>query len=182
MIPLNDRQTLAHHVRQAQAAGARLQVACTLAGIDSRTLQRWERLSGLTRGDGRPEAVRKTPSHALSAAERARILEVANESRFAKMPPARIVPKLADEGVYLASESTFSRVLRSAGQTRHRGLSKDPPAGPSPHDSRRHRPAPGVVLGYDVFTGRGHRALVLSLPDPRSLQPQDRGLYRTGHG
>ena len=126
MIPLNDRQTLAHHVRQAQAAGARLQAACTLAGIDIRTLQRWERDSGLTRGDRRPGALRETPAHALSATERARILEVANESRFAQMPPARMVPKLADEGVYLASESTFSRVLRSAGQTRHRGQAKTP--------------------------------------------------------
>ena len=79
MIPLNDRQTLAHHVRQAQAAGARLQAACALAGIDIRTLQRWERDSGLTHGDRRPEAVRTTPAHALSAAERARILEAANE-------------------------------------------------------------------------------------------------------
>ena len=33
------------------------------------------------------------------------------------VPPARIVPMLADEGVYLASESTFSRVLRANNQT-----------------------------------------------------------------
>ena len=31
--------------------------------------------------------------------------------RFAAVPPARIVPMLADEGVYLASESSFARVL-----------------------------------------------------------------------
>ena len=131
-IALNDRQTLAQNIRQAQAAGARLHAACALAGIDSRTLQRWERDSGLTHGDRRPGTVRKTPAHALSAAERARILAVANDPRFAEMPPARIVPKLvdnaryvgADEGVYIASESTFSRVLRSAGQTRHRGRAK----------------------------------------------------------
>jgi hypothetical protein len=90
MIPLKDRQTFAQNIRQAQAAGARLHTACTLAGIDSRTLQRCERDSGLTHGDRRPEAVRKTPAHALSATERARILAVANEPRFAQMPPARI--------------------------------------------------------------------------------------------
>ncbi|EQD69875.1 transposase, partial [mine drainage metagenome] len=126
MIPLNDRQTLAQNIRQAQAAGARLHAACALAGIDIRTLQRWERGSGLTHGDRRPEAAHKTPAHALSETERTRILAVANEPRFAQMPPARIVPKLADEGVYLASESTFSRILRSAGQTRHRGRDKTP--------------------------------------------------------
>ena len=39
---------------------------------------------------------------------------MANEPRFAKAPPARIVPALADEGRYLASEASFHRVLRSA--------------------------------------------------------------------
>lgn len=42
---------------------------------------------------------------------------VADEPRFADVPPARIVPMLADEGVYLGSESSFSRVLREHGQT-----------------------------------------------------------------
>lgn len=53
---------------------------------------------------------------------------VANEPRFADMPPARIVPMLADEGVYLASESTFSRALRAHGQMMHRGRAKAPKA------------------------------------------------------
>ena len=39
-----------------------------------------------------------------------------------------IVPMLADEGVYLASESTFSRVLKAHGQTAHRGRAKAPKA------------------------------------------------------
>jgi hypothetical protein len=58
---------------------------------------------------------RPQPAHALSVAERAEVLRVANEPRFADMPPARIVPMLADEGVYIASESTFARVLREHG-------------------------------------------------------------------
>ena len=69
-----------------------------------------------------------TPSHALSQAERAKLLSVANEPRFASVPPARIVPMLADEGVYLASESSFTRVLREQGQTAHRGRAKAPKA------------------------------------------------------
>jgi len=64
----------------------------------------------------------------LSAAERARLLQVANEPRFAGVPPARIVPMLADEGIYLASESSFHRVLRVAGQSAHRGRAKAPQA------------------------------------------------------
>ena len=75
-------------------------------------------------GDGRPQAVRPTSGHALSLAERGQLLCVANEPRFAAVLPARIVPMLADEGVYLASESTFARVLRANGQSRHRGRAK----------------------------------------------------------
>ena len=81
---------------------------------------------GLVSGDGRPLAVRAAPSHALSEAERAWVLAVANEPRFAAVPPARIVPLLADEGIYLASESSFSRVLKAHGQTAHRGHAKAP--------------------------------------------------------
>jgi putative transposase len=43
------------------------------------------------------------------------VLSVANEPRFADMPPARIVPTLADEGTYLATKSSFSRILKDAG-------------------------------------------------------------------
>ena len=96
MIGLEDRQSLAHDIHTAHKAGARLRLACETAGIDVRTLQRWNSGEGLVSGDGRPHAVRPQPAHALSAAERAEVLRVANEPRFADMPPARIVPMLAD--------------------------------------------------------------------------------------
>jgi transposase InsO family protein len=126
VIGLEDRQSLARDIEAAHQAGARLRLACEVAGIDVRTLQRWKAHQGLVAGDGRPDAARPTPAHALTPAERQQILHVANESRFADMPPARIVPALADEGVYIASESSFQRVLREQGQTRHRGRAKAP--------------------------------------------------------
>jgi transposase InsO family protein len=102
MILVEDRQMTAERIVQAQRKGARLKAACGLAGIDVRTLQRWKR-EGLQHGDRRPHAIRPTPAHALSAHERERIVQIANESRFAELPPARIVPMLADEGIYLAN-------------------------------------------------------------------------------
>ena len=126
MISLEDRQSIAHAVDEAHRGGARLRRACAEAGITLRTLQRWKGGCGLERGDRRPQAVRPTPAHALSEAERGQILQIANEPRFAELPPGRIVPMLADEGVYIASESSFSRVLRAHGQTRHRGRAKAP--------------------------------------------------------
>ena len=131
MIGLEDRQALAQDITAAHEAGSRLQPACEIAGIDARTLQRWRARQGpdgVVAGDGRPQAVRPAPSHALSPAERAALLAVANEPRFAAVPPARIVPMLADEGVYLGSESSLARVLKAHGQNTRRGRAKAPKA------------------------------------------------------
>lgn len=132
MIDLEDRQALARDIEAAHSAGARLRPACETAGIDARTLQRWKGKEGLTAGDGRPQAVRPTPGHALSPEERAALLAVANEPRFASVPPARIVPMLADEGVYLGSESSMARVLKDHGQNARRGRAKAPKASRPP--------------------------------------------------
>lgn len=126
MIRLEDRQNIVQAVEEAHIAGARLEAACELVGITARTLQRWKAGDGLVAGDRRPTAERPMPSHALSAAEREEILRIANEPRFAALPPSRIVPMLADEGRYVASESSFSRVLRTHGQTTRRGRARAP--------------------------------------------------------
>ena len=148
MIGLEDRRQLARDIDEARKAGARLKAACEVMGVDTRTVQRWKAGDGLIVGDGRPGALRPTPPHALSVAEREQLLRVANEQRFADVPPARIVPALADEGVYLASESSFHRVLRAHGQNCHRGRAKTP---------RKSRPptthvacAPNEVWAWDI--------------------------------
>ena len=138
MITLEDRRRIAELVQEAHDGGARLRHACAEAGITVRTLQRWKRNDGLQGGDRRPTALRAMPTHALSEAERERIVQVANEPRFAELPPARIVPMLADEGIYIASESSFQRVLRAHGQTRHRGRARAP--------QRRRAPSTHVAI------------------------------------
>ena len=138
MILTEDRRSLSLGITVATEAGARLNLACKIAGINARTLQRWRAHEGLVQGDGRPQAVRPTSSHALSVEERVKLLSVANEPRFACVPAARIVPMLADEGIYLASESSFTWVLRAHGQTAHRGRAK----APNPVCSRLQRISP----------------------------------------
>jgi hypothetical protein len=176
MTGLEDRQVAARNILMAHSDGARLHLACEIVGIDVRTLQGWKAGEGLVDGDGRPGAVRPVPAHALSPAERAQVLSVANEPRFADVPPARIVPMLADEGVYAASESSFARVLRAHGQAEHRGRAKAPKAGrpPTTHIAT----APRQVWCWDmtVPARHRHRPVVPPVPDPRPLQPQDRGL------
>jgi putative transposase len=168
MIGLEDRQALAQDIETAQTDGARLHRACKIAGIAVRTLQRRKARAGLSKGDGRPLAVRPAAPHALSAAERAALLKVANEPRFASVPPARIVPMLADEGVYLGSESSFACVLKAHGQSTRRGRAKAPKAArpPTTHTAT----APGQVWCWDMtylpanVTGRWfHLYLILDL-------------------
>ena len=148
MISLEDRQSIARAVDEAHRGGARLRRACAEAGITLRTLQRWKGGCGLERGGRRPQAVRPVPAHALSEAEREEILRIVNEPRFAELTPARIVPMPANEGVYIASESSFSRVLRAHGQTRHRGRAKAPQRvrAPSTHVAT----APRQVICWDM--------------------------------
>ena len=155
MIVLEDRLALTQSIQVAHEAGARRHKACQTAGISLRTLQRWQASNKPELGDGRPElgdgrphAVRPRPSHALSEAERETVLAVANEPRFAAAPPVRIVPTLADEGVYIASESSFSRVLRAQVQTAHRGHAKAPKPGRAP--TTHIATAPGQVWCWDM--------------------------------
>src|SRR5690349_16483451 len=148
MTRLEDRQILERDIRQACSDGARLAPACAVSGIDARTLQRWKAGDGLSHGDHRVDAVRPAPSHALNEVERARIIAVANEPRFADTPPARIVPALADEGIYIASESSFHRVLRATGQMNRRGRAR--PARPSRPPSTHVATRPGEVWCWDM--------------------------------
>jgi transposase InsO family protein len=98
-----------------------LEGACDELGVSQRTVQRWRKHP--QRADGRC-GPRAKPRNALSAAERNNVLRIANSPEFRDRSPNEIVPTLADRGEYIASEATFYRVLRAAGQLEHRGASK----------------------------------------------------------
>lgn len=71
-------------------------------------------------------AARPEPANKMSTEERHAILEIVNRPEYASLPPHQIVPRLADQGVYVASESTMYRVLHEAGQQQSRGRAKAP--------------------------------------------------------
>ena len=125
MIGTPDRQNAIALIEEAVPAGARRQPACAELGLTLRTLERW-RQGGIVKADGRPGALRPVPGNRHSEAERTQALKVVNEPRFASLPPTQIVPRLADEGRYLASESTVHRLLRKTDQLKHRGRAKAP--------------------------------------------------------
>lgn len=111
-------------IHEAVQSGARQALACAELGLSMRTVQRWRR----SPADGRSGARHEAPANKLSAAERQAVVEAANRADCASLTPHQIVPKLADEGHYLASESTFYRVLKAAGLGQRRGRSKAPVA------------------------------------------------------
>ncbi len=120
-------------VKVANANGARQAKACKVIGISQRTLQRWQD-GDVVKCDGRSLAKREiAPHNKLSESERQQVIEIANSPEFANLPPSQIVPALADKGLYVASESSFYRILREADQLVHRGKAKPP---------TRKRPAP----------------------------------------
>ena len=121
MTDLAARTFILAMVDEAKLAGARQRLACETIGLQVRTLQRWR--SQPTVGDRRPARVQQ-PANKLDDLERQRILSVANSAEFGHLPPSQIVPRLADQGTYMASESTFYRVLTAANQVKHRNAAR----------------------------------------------------------
>lgn len=115
-------------VDEAVAAGARRWRACEVLGLTVRTLERW----GADDDDGRhgPNTV---PANKLSGAERRKVVLVATSTEFRDCSPTQIVPRLADRGEYIASESTFYRVLRDEDMQHHRSRSRPPATRPHEH-------------------------------------------------
>lgn len=125
MISTSDRIKAVELIDEARAAGARLKPACEIVGISVRTYERWTQ-DGSVNEDQRPLIERSTPQNKLSEKERKEIIKVTNSPVFADLPPCSIVPLLADQGMYIASESTIYRVLREEQMNAHRGRSKEP--------------------------------------------------------
>ena len=89
--------------------------------ISERTYQRWT-AAGEVALDQRPIIQRPTPKNKISEKERNDIIQIATSAEYADLPPSQIVPKLADKGEYVASESTFYRVLKEERLSTHRTL------------------------------------------------------------
>jgi putative transposase len=107
-------------IAEAVAAGARQRPACELLGVSARTLERWRARPA----DDARQGPRRTPPNKLTSAERRAVLATVNAAAFRNLSPNQIVPRLADAGRYLASESTIYRILRAEQQLQHRGRTK----------------------------------------------------------
>jgi len=111
-------------IQEAVKSGCRIAPACNETDISLRTYRRWVKADGEVHADQRPVVDRPEPQNKLRSDEIEAILTVCNESEFASLPPSQIVPKLADKGIFMASESSFYRILHNHDQVHHRGRSR----------------------------------------------------------
>jgi transposase InsO family protein len=147
MISASDRRQAVELIDEARGSGARLEPACRMMGITMRTYQRWT-ATGTVQNDRRPESLRPAPCNKLSAEERERVLSLCHDPAYASLPPGQIVPRLADQGVYIACESSFYRILHEAREQYHRGRSRRPAVSTPPKGYCA--TAPNRVWSWDI--------------------------------
>lgn len=140
---IEDRQLAVQCVLAASQAGCRFEEACKTIGIDKRTFERWRKgaYEDLRRGPT------KTPANKLSQPERDLVIKTAVSLKYRDKPASQIVPLLADEGIYLASESSFYRILKQSKLDAHRGRTK-PPQKKRPQPLKASKP--NQIYSWDI--------------------------------
>lgn len=129
-------------MNQVEAAAAELGVeaACEAVGLPKATYyrRRWPRF-----GPRKPRA----QARALSTSERADVLAVLHEPRFADQAPAEVYATLLDEGRHLCSERTMYRVLAANAEVRERRNQLRHPNHPVPVV---HAEKPNELWSWDI--------------------------------
>jgi transposase InsO family protein len=111
-------------------------------GLAKRTVERWR---------GSPDDMRhgpkSEPANKLSEDEREEMRVIANSPEYRDLPPCQIVPRLADKGLYVGSESSFRRVLAEAEQSTRRSRTSAPKHARPPE---RMATKPNQVWSWDI--------------------------------
>ena len=132
-------------------AGARLSRCAEVVGISVRTLERWSRNNG---GADQRRGPRTVPGNKLTAREEQRLLELLTSRANCDLSPRQVIPALAEQGTYIASEATAYRVLHKHGLQKHRE-SKRPSTRRKPHELVAS--APNQVYCWDITYLKANR-------------------------
>jgi putative transposase len=116
-----NRSQIIEMVKETVSQGASQEKACEILGVDARSVQRYK--MGPESFDKR-RGPKTRPCNKLSNFECEKIKSISLSPEFCDMSPHQIVPHLADKGEYVASESSFYRVLKQESLLNHRGKSK----------------------------------------------------------
>jgi len=106
-------------INEAIVNGVRHFFACDDMGINIKTFKRWS----LDIQDKRMGPTTE-PTNKLTLEEKKEIISIATKKEYMDISPSQIVPALADAGIYIASESSFYKVLKENKLLEHRGKSK----------------------------------------------------------
>jgi transposase InsO family protein len=117
------RKEVVAMIMETNKDGVKLSVVCDCVGISTRTFQRWNNDNGFI---DKREGSKKRIGNKISDEERVKIIEVCCSPKFRDLTPCEIIPILAEEGQYIASESTFYRILKESGLLKHRRNTKVP--------------------------------------------------------
>jgi putative transposase len=130
-------------IDEAVAAGARAAAASAALGLSARTVERWR--AGATEDER--HGPNSEPANALSKKEREEVIATMNQPAYRDLSPNQVVPLLATEGRYLASESTIYRILREENLLHHRGRSRAPVRRPP---AEHVATGPNQVCSWDI--------------------------------
>lgn len=135
---------IASAVDKAVAQGASRKDASELAGVSDRTEQRWRKNP---MGQDARKGPKSTPQHTLTTKERGAIVGIVTSPEFRNKSVRQIVPLLADRKQYVASESSFYRVMHEEGLMAHRAHAR-----PAKRSTPRHHVAKGPceVWSWDI--------------------------------
>ena len=102
---------------EANNNGARIWKACDALEISVSTFERWRKGKYTDNRKGAYKAVARK----LTEEEKQKIIDVSCSSRYKDDNPYKIHATLLDNGIYIASISSFYRVLRENNLVHHRG-------------------------------------------------------------
>lgn len=112
-------------IQAALALGASLKASCHIIELTVSTYWRWTK-TGVVTDDQRPHVIKAPPKNKLSDEEEQAVLAVMLSHEFADSPPSQIVPTLLTRGIWLASESSYYRILHANKLAVHRGRQAPP--------------------------------------------------------
>lgn len=117
LIPVDMRKLAVELIQEANENGARIWRACETLEISVSTFERWRRGKYLDQRKGAPKFVPRK----LTEKEKENIINISCNEEYKDLNPYKIHASLLDKGVYIASTSSFYRVLRESGLIHHRG-------------------------------------------------------------
>lgn len=134
---------------ELRAAEVSVQKSCTLTGISRATHYRHAHPKGRMHGPWLP---RTPPPSALSAAERAAVLDVLASPVYADLAIPQVWARELDEGRYWCSMSTMYRIARAAGQVSERRRQATHPPRVRPELAAH---GPSEVWSWDITALKG---------------------------